>query len=358
MAKMLYSVSFTLNGNPANGMWVNEDMLFAELAFKFSEFYGIKGDNKATFVFNSGEIKSDSTKRLKELGIIQMSVINVTTEKPVNMQVNNAFPANNAGNMGNFQMNNNQFMQNNFQNVNVNPGYVNNGYNGFVNPGYMNNQYMYNAYMNNGYNNMPQNVYNQNVNNQNVNNQNVNNQNINNQNINNQNTNNNNGNFLDIVFNYKGQPLHVQSTSDAKFCELYQKLSNKIGNPQTPPSFSYNNQTIGANDTRKLSELSIVNQATIQVLDSGSQDPSANGDFLNIIFTCQGRTINFQATKDTKIGDLATRFAAKFGKPELVPAFFMNSMSIDINQNKTLEELKIKNQAKIDVVFTSLVIGA
>ena len=348
MAKNLYSVSFTLNGNPAGGMYVTEDMLFAELTYSFCQNFGIKEDNKATFVFNSGEIKSDSTKRLKELGIIQMSVINVTTEKPINITVNNAFPANNAGNMGNFQMNNNQFMQNNFQNVYMNPGYMNNGYNGFVNPGYMNNQYMYNAYMNNGYNNMPQNV----------NNQNVNNQNINNQNINNQNTNNNNGNFLDIVFNYKGQPIHVQSTSDAKFCELYQRLSNKIGNPQTPPSFSYNNQTIGANDTRKLSELSIVNQATILVLDSGSQAPSANGDFLNILFNCQGRTISLQASQDTKIGDLAKRFAAKFGQPDLVPTFFMNSMSIDITKDKTLKDLNIKNQTKIDVVFTSQVIGA
>ena len=163
MAKMLYSVSFTLNGNPASSMWVNEDMLFAELTFKFCEYFGLKEDNKTTFVFNSGEIKSDSIKKLKELGIVQMSVINVTTEKPVNMPVNNAFPPNYAGN---FQMNNNQFMQNNFPNMNINPGYVNN-------------QYMYNAYMNNGYNNMVQNVNNQNVNNQNINNQNINNQNTN-----------------------------------------------------------------------------------------------------------------------------------------------------------------------------------
>ena len=145
---------------------------------------------------------------------------------------------------------------------------------------------------------------------------------------------------------------------EAKFCELYQKLSNKIGNPQIPPSFSYNNQTIQSTDTRKLSELSIVNQATIQVLENGSQPPSGNGDFLNIVFTCQGRSINFQATKDTKIHDLATRFAVKFGQPDQVPTFFMNSMSIDINQDKTLEDLKIKNQAKIDVVFTAQVIGA
>ena len=118
---MLYSVSFTLNGNPASSMWVNEDMLFAEITFKLYEYFGIKGDNKTTFIFNSGEIKSESTKKLKELGIVQMSVINVTTEKPVSMPVNNAFPANNAGNMGNFQMNNNQFMLNNFQNMNINP---------------------------------------------------------------------------------------------------------------------------------------------------------------------------------------------------------------------------------------------
>ena len=76
----------------------------------FCENYGLKEDNKPTFSFNSNEIKFESAKTLKELGISPMSVIQVKTEKPFNMPIN---ACNNPGNMPNFQMNN-QFMMGNF----------------------------------------------------------------------------------------------------------------------------------------------------------------------------------------------------------------------------------------------------
>ena len=47
------NVSFTANEKPACCMCVKEDMMFAELATKFCENYGLKEDNKPTFYFNS-----------------------------------------------------------------------------------------------------------------------------------------------------------------------------------------------------------------------------------------------------------------------------------------------------------------
>ena len=105
-------VSFTINEKPAGCMCVKEDMMFAELATKFCENYGLKEDNKPTFYFNSQEIKSESTRTLKEYGIVQMYFIQVKTPKDFNIPAYNANTGNNAGNMGNFQMNTNQFMGN------------------------------------------------------------------------------------------------------------------------------------------------------------------------------------------------------------------------------------------------------
>ena len=140
----MYYVSFIANEKPAGNMCVKEDMLFAELATKFCENYGLKEDNKPTFYFNSQEIKSESTRTLKEHGIVQMSVIQVKTPNDFNIPAYNANTGNNAGNMGNFQMNNSQFMGNY-----VNPGYY--GYYQKMNPAFypgMNPMYYQNMIMN------------------------------------------------------------------------------------------------------------------------------------------------------------------------------------------------------------------
>ena len=102
----MYFVSFTANGKPAGNMWVKEDMIFAELAAKFCENYSLKEDNKPTFSFNSQEIKRDSTRTLKEIGIAPMANILVKTPKDFDLPQISVNTDNDAG------MNNNQFMGN------------------------------------------------------------------------------------------------------------------------------------------------------------------------------------------------------------------------------------------------------
>ena len=211
----MYYVSFLANEKPAGCMCVKEDMMFAELATKFCENYGLKEDNKPTFYFNSQEIKSESTRTLKEHGIVQMSVIQVKTPNDFNIPAYNANTGNNAGNMGNFQMNNSQFMGNY-----VNPGYY--GYYQKMNPAFypgMNPMYYQNMIMNQ----FPTNP------------------------------NAGNGEFLNITFYYKGAPIQIQSTSNVRFCDLYtNKFIVKAGSPQKPPSFYLNNNRIDSTETKTL----------------------------------------------------------------------------------------------------------
>ena len=77
----------------------------------------------------------------------------------------------------------------------------------------------------------------------------------------------------------------------------------------------------------------------------------------NIIFQGNGKIINVQATKDLKFSELATRFKNKAATNE-VPTFFLNSFKIEENETRTLSQLGLHNQSKIDVVFQNSVIGA
>ena len=357
----MYYVSFTANQKPAGCMCVKEDMMFAELATKFCDNYGLKEDNKPTFYFNSQQIKFESTRTLKELGIIQMSVIQVKTPKDFNIPVYNANTGNNAGNMGNFQMNNNQFMGSY-----GNPG--NYGYYQPMNPVFyqgMNPMCYPNMIMNQFQNPTNPNQVNPNQVNPNQFNPNQVNQNQVNQNQvnpNPTNPNSGNGEFLNITFYYKGAQIQIQSTSNVRFCDLYtNKFSVKAGIPQKPPSFYLNNVRIDSTETKTLKELNIGNNATIQAADDGKSSNSNindNSGFLNIIFNCQGKTVMVQATSNTRMCDVAKSFCNKGGYVDQDPTFIVNSKKIESTETKTLKELNINNQAKIEVVFTAQVIGA
>ena len=358
----MYYVSFTANQKPAGCMCVKEDMMFAELATKFCDNYGLKEDNKPTFYFNSQEIKSESTRTLKEHGIIQMSVIQVKTPKDFNIPAYNANTGNNAGNMGNFQMNNNQFMGSY-----GNPG--NYGYYQPMNPAfYQGMNPMYYQFQNPiNPNQVNPNQFNPNQfnpNQFNPNQVNPNQVNPNQVNTNPTNPNSGNGEFLNITFYYKGSPIQIQSTSNARFCDLYtNKFSVKAGCPQKPPSFYLNNVRIDSTETKTLKELNIFNNATIQAADDGKSSSSNsnsndNSGFLNLFFICQGKTVNVQATSNDRMCDVSKRFCNKGGYMDKDPAFLINSKRIESSETKTLKELSINNNVRIDVVFTSEVIGA
>jgi hypothetical protein len=364
----MYLVSFIANEKPAGSMSVNENMMFAELATKFCQNYSLNKDNKPTFFYNSKEIKSESTRTLKELGITPMAVIHVKTPKDFNMNIFNVNTGNNAGNMGNFQMNNNQFMGN-FGNA----GYY--GYYQNMNPAYFQMNPMYYPKMNmNQFQTNPNQVnpnqfnpnqFNPNQVNPNQVNPNPTNPNPTNPNqatiTTNPNANSGNGEFLNITFYYKGSPIQIQSTSSTRFCDLYtNKFIVKAGSPPKPPSFYLNGVRIDSTETKTLKELNIGDKAMIQANEDGKSNSNSNDNsgFLNIIFNCQGRTVMVQATENDKMCDVSKRFCNKGGYTDQDPTFIVNSKKIESTETKTLKELNIHNQARIEVVFTAQVIGA
>ena len=81
--------------------------------------------------------------------------------------------------------------------------------------------------------------------------------------------------------------------------------------------------------------------------------------FLNLIFIFNGQRIMIQATSKELFAEVALRYMNKRGlTQDQAPKFFYNSQELKLEAAKTLAELNVTNQANIDVVLSSLVIGA
>ena len=84
-----------------------------------------------------------------------------------------------------------------------------------------------------------------------------------------------------------------------------------------------------------------------------------SAQFLNIIFILNGQRVMIQAKSDELFAEVALRYMQKAGlNLQQAPKFFYNSMELKLEAAKSLEEYHIGNQANIDVVLSSLVIGA
>ena len=84
-----------------------------------------------------------------------------------------------------------------------------------------------------------------------------------------------------------------------------------------------------------------------------------SAQFLNLIFILNGQRVMIQAKSDELFAEVALRYMQKAGlNLQQAPKFFYNSMELKLEAAKTLEEYHIGNQANIDVVLSSLVIGA
>ena len=77
------NVCFMRAGTPIN-MQLKDDMMFAEVALKYFNKMGInEATDQPKFLFNSKELKIDSYKSLAELGIRNMSRIEVVVGKDI-----------------------------------------------------------------------------------------------------------------------------------------------------------------------------------------------------------------------------------------------------------------------------------
>ena len=170
---------------------------------------------------------------------------------------------------------------------------------------------------------------------------------------------------INLTFVKDGGRVSVQALSSDMFAEIVLKYITKTGINSQNVSFLYNSNPIKADSFKSLSELNIANGATIQVVQAGQFNPkiqnnSNNQNYhMNLCFTLSGRNIIVQGTPNMKFSELTSRFHTKAGIEEgQEPSFLLNSRQIDKNDSRTLAELNLRDQAKIDVVLVNLVIGA
>lgn len=157
---------------------------------------------------------------------------------------------------------------------------------------------------------------------------------------------------INICFIKDGASIKMQVKSDMMFAELVFKYINKLGiNNIQDYSFIHNSKPLNPNSYKSLQDLYLNDGAQIRVV-SGAK-------FLNIFFNLNGRTISVQGQSNMKFSELAAKFYNKAGIEQgQQPTFIFSSKQISPNETKTLSELNIQDQSKIEVVLTSLVIGA
>ena len=81
---------------------------------------------------------------------------------------------------------------------------------------------------------------------------------------------------------------------------------------------------------------------------------------MNVCFAQSGgRTIVMQTTPKTMFGELVQKYYAKVGISSAdQPKFIFNSKELKTDSAKTLEDLRIKDGARIDVIIGRTIIGA
>jgi len=173
-----FDIIFFVNGVLKGSMHVVENMLFCEVVYHFCKNFSLK-ENEASFFFNSKEIKSDSTKKLRKLRIKYMSIIDVKTKTPINNPFN----------------------------------------------------FNYNLSQLNMHNNSENSEYEK---------------------------------FLNVNFNYQGKTIYVQATRDTKFSELSKKFCLEADIRDKDLRYIINSIVVHPTCNRTLAELKITNLMRIE----------------------------------------------------------------------------------------------
>jgi hypothetical protein len=305
-----YNIMFKLNGNNFGNMCVNEKMMFIEVVQNFNKCAQLKPENEATFSFNSNKIKPESSRTLKDLDIKENSIIEVTAKNiPINNaqnnQMNNNFPS-----MGTFQ-----------QGYQMSPqaGGMAQGMGGMYQG--MGGMYpamggMYPAMggMYQGMGGMAQGM----------------------------------GGMYPAMGGM-AQGMGGMAQGMGGMAQGMGGMAQGMGG--MAQGMGGMAQGMGGNATNT------TGSSTNTSGTAGKTDNIGDDINWNIIFQVNGKIINVQGTKDLKFSELATRFKNKAATNE-VPTFFLNSFKIEENETRTLSQLGLHNQSKIDVVFQNSVIGA
>lgn len=162
---------------------------------------------------------------------------------------------------------------------------------------------------------------------------------------------------LNITVFKEGKPLTLQATPDMKLSQLILKYCQKAVINAKDFNFIFNSNQLNPNSFKTIQEFGIKDGSKINVVPSTNS--GSFGQQLNILFVFNGRTITIQATPNTKFSELALKFNTKAALTNDQKASFLySSRAISAEETKTVKELGFNNQAKIDVVIISNVIGA
>ena len=162
--------------------------------------------------------------------------------------------------------------------------------------------------------------------------------------------------FVTVTFIKDGSNINMQAKSDTMFAELIYKYLGKVEiNNIDDISFLYNSNPINPQNFKSLNELGINNGAIIRVV-KGKVDQIK---FMNICFSIIGRNVIVQGQSNMKFSELAAKFSVKADvKPEDKATFILNSQQVNGNDSRTLSELNLHDQSRIEVVLIKDVIGA
>ena len=181
---------------------------------------------------------------------------------------------------------------------------------------------------------------------------------------------------MNLQFYKDGSPIVMQVNKDECFAEVVLRYLQKLGiNDVGNLKFYFNSKPLNLFDGKSVEENSLYNNAVIQVSAQAPQqmnNPPVNqpGGFnpgnmgmgsgqMNIIFVISGRKIMVQGQPTTKFCELATKFSTKADlKPTDIPKYILNSMQVPPNDQRTLSQLKLRDQGRIEVFLEQEVIGA
>ena len=266
----VFYINFTLNGNDFGHMCVKEDMMFCEVVKYFSNNIPLKEGNEAKFFFNSNEIKPDSSRKLKDIGITNMSIIEVKTKTPINNpNIQNIQGMNSFQPMGNMGMNN--FMGG------MNEEVIN------INFNYSGSSIPIQAKKNEPFSNISQKfcmkagIRNNEFPTYFLGSRKINsndNQTLSELHIHNNSeisvliSSDGKEEFMNIIFNYEDKKMIVQGTKNTKFSELSSKFCLKAGIREDThtPTYIFHSKLIEFNDNRTLDQLGFYNNLRIDVI--------------------------------------------------------------------------------------------
>ena len=139
-------------------------------------------------------------------------------------------------------------------------------------------------------------------------------------------------------------------------CWSSSKYLEKIGLDDTGDlKFFFNSKELSLFDGKSLEENQIYDNAIIQV----KGNKTTNSETLHIIFVIKGRKYFIEGQSTDKFCDLAQKCINKAGiQPEDELKFNYLSSLIDKNDQRTIKELKLHNQSRIDVFLAHEIIKA